>query len=249
MSHNAWPSLVWCPYDYYFDPHAGFFGCKKACEAVHIQYNAVTGKVEVVNMSAGDLTGLSASATVLDIYGRELSRQEFGLDSPEDSTFEGPAVELPSCGVRFLRLALNGPSRSRGAGVLLSENFYVLGVPEDDFRALLDLPKASVKCKWSVSDEDLKYVVDVDLRNLSDVPAMMLRLNLLNNRPLNSGPAPSGLCTSEPPADDYRILPVEWSDNYFHLMPGESRHVRITVNKLHFDAALKPRVELSGFNL
>lgn len=249
MSHNAWPSLVWCPYDYYFDPHAGFFGCKKACEAVHIQYNAVTGKVEVVNMSAGDLTGLSASATVLDMYGRELSRQEFGLDSPEDSTFEGPAVELPSCGVRFLRLVLNGPSRSRGAGVLLSENFYVLGVPEDDFRALLDLPKASVKCKWSVSDEDLKYVVDVDLQNLSDVPAMMLRLNLLNNRPLNSGPAPSGLCTSEPPADDYRILPAEWSDNYFHLMPGESRHVRITVNKLHFDAALKPHVELSGFNL
>ena len=243
MSHNAWPSLVWCPYDYYYDPHAGFFGCKKACEPIHIQYNAASGKVEVVNMNAGDLTGLSASASVLDMYGRELKRVEFGLDSREDSTFEGPAVDLPEGEVSYLRLLLGGMD-----GVL-SENFYVLGCPEDNLRALLDLPRASVKCKWTVSNVDLKYIVDVDLQNRSNVPALMLRLNLLNNRPVNSGPAPTGLCSSSEPADDYRILPAEWSDNYFHLMPGESRHIQITVSKLYFDTALKPRLELSGFNL
>ena len=243
MSHNAWPSLVWCPYDYYYDPHAGFFGCKKACEPIHIQYNAASGKVEVVNMNAGDLTGLSASASVLDMYGRELKRVEFGLDSREDSTFEGPAVDLPEGEVSYLRLLLGGMD-----GVL-SENFYVLGCPEDNLRALLDLPRASVKCKWTVSNVNLKYIVDVDLQNRSNVPALMLRLNLLNNRPVNSGPAPTGLCSSSEPADDYRILPAEWSDNYIHLMPGESRHIRITVSKLYFDTALKPRLELSGFNL
>ena len=249
MSHNAWPSLVWCPYDYYFDPHAGFFACKKACEALHIQYNALTGHIEVVNRCAGNLQGLCASASILDMYGRELNSFDFALDSAEDSTFEGPSVELPSGSVSFLRLALNGPGGTSGSGGVLSENFYVLGDPEDDFRALLDLPEASVKCNWTVQETDDAYLVRADLHNSSDVPAMMLRLNLLNNRPVNSGPAPSGLCTSEPQADDYRILPAEWTDNYFHLMPGESRNVRITVDKLHFDTALKPRVELSGFNL
>ena len=39
MLNNAWPSLIWHLYDYYLQPAGGYFGTKKACEAVHVQYS------------------------------------------------------------------------------------------------------------------------------------------------------------------------------------------------------------------
>src|SRR5262249_45780766 len=38
MLNNAWPSLIWHLYDYYLLPAAGYFGTRKACETVHVQY-------------------------------------------------------------------------------------------------------------------------------------------------------------------------------------------------------------------
>ncbi len=33
MSHPCWPSFVWQTYDYYFEPTAAYFGCKKGIRA------------------------------------------------------------------------------------------------------------------------------------------------------------------------------------------------------------------------
>jgi hypothetical protein len=49
MSHSCWPSMVWQTYDYYFDPTTAYFGCKKASEPIHIQWNPVFDTIEVVN--------------------------------------------------------------------------------------------------------------------------------------------------------------------------------------------------------
>ena len=57
MSHPCWPSFVWQTYDYYFDPTAGYFGSKKGSEPLHIQWNAATDNIEVVNYSAGACSG------------------------------------------------------------------------------------------------------------------------------------------------------------------------------------------------
>ena len=62
MSHPAWPSLLWQTYDYFFDTDAGYYGAKKAAEPLHIQWNAATDAVEVVNYNAGEQTGLTAHA-------------------------------------------------------------------------------------------------------------------------------------------------------------------------------------------
>jgi len=49
MLNNAWPSLIWHLYDYYLVPGGGFFGTKKALEAVHVQYSYDDNSVAVVN--------------------------------------------------------------------------------------------------------------------------------------------------------------------------------------------------------
>ncbi len=49
MLDNAWPSLIWHLYDYYLVPSGGYFGTKKACEPVHIQYSYDDNSVAVIN--------------------------------------------------------------------------------------------------------------------------------------------------------------------------------------------------------
>lgn len=201
MSHSAWPSLVWSTYDYWFDPTASFFGAKKACEPLHIQWNPVTRKVEVVNVSARDRKDLTASAEVLDMYGHVQDSVSMSLDSDEDSTVECMRLEPQDADVWFYRLRL-----SQGDS-LLSENCYVQGRETDNFRALLTLPKPNVSIR--IRDREAGRIV-AEVRNLSETPALMVHLIARS-------------------AGDERVLPVNYSDNYFHLMGGESRIVTVLV--------------------
>jgi len=214
MSHSAWPDLVFFTYDYYFDTDAGYFGCKKACEPIHIQWNPATKNVEVVNTSAGDRTGLKATARVLDMYGRELSRKERIFVSYEDSTFECFPLNFPDGQeVCYYSLILDNAE-----GTVISENIYVQGRETDNFKALLELPEAKLDSKWD--GEVLK------LSNKGNIPAMMIRIQALD------------------PKTGERILPAVYSDNYFHLMPGQTRSIEV---RSWDGSPVKPLVE--GFNL
>ena len=97
MSHPAWPSLLWQTYDYFFDTDAGYYGAKKAAEPLHIQWNAATDAVEVVNYNAGEQTGLAAHAQVINIDGAVKWEKGATLDSHEDST-QSPMQLAVSCG-------------------------------------------------------------------------------------------------------------------------------------------------------
>ena len=49
MSQSAWPSTVWQTYDFYFETNGGYFGCKKACEPLHIIWDCNAEKIKVSN--------------------------------------------------------------------------------------------------------------------------------------------------------------------------------------------------------
>ncbi len=123
------------------------------------------------------------------------------LDSDEDSTVECMRLEPQDADVWFYRLRL-----SQG-DLLLSENCYVQGRETDNFRALLTLPKPNVSIR--LRDREAGRIV-AEVRNLSETPALMVHLIARS-------------------AGDERVLPVNYSDNYFHLMGGESRIVTVLV--------------------
>ena len=221
MSHPAWPSMVWQTYDYYFEPTGAYFGCKKACEPIHIQLNLLTREVEAVNYHAGDRTGLTARVSVLDIDGKVLDGFEGPLDLPEDSTAVVTALPVPEdvTPVYYVRLEL-----ADADGNPLSTNFYVQGKEEGNLQALNQLGKASVKATFTGNGP-----WKVTLTNNGKVPALMLRLKLVSKS------------TGE------MVLPVIYSDNYISLLPGETREIRIEAapEDLHGKSGL----EISGFNL
>jgi len=226
MSHSCWPSLVWQTYDYYFEPTAAYFGARKASEPLHVQWNAATGMVEVVNYSAGEARGLRARAQVLNLDGAVKWEKSATLDSAEDSAAAPFAMEYPEglTAVHFIRLEL------RRGGDLVSENFYWRGTEEENYRALRSLPKVRVESSTTAERRQDRWLLVTNLQNRSKDPALMVRLKAVREK---SGD---------------RILPAIYSDGYVALMPGESR--RITTELRDADTrGEKPRVVVEGFNV
>ena len=197
MTHSSWPSLVFCTYDYWFEPGGAFFGCKKGCEPLHIQYNSASGEVEVVNLSCGQQEGLTAELGVYNRKGEQISVRSATIDIPEDSTVSCFTAELPDNEqVYLLKLRLLDAD-----GALLSENFYMKG----DLKALRTLPSANISKKVVSEGREVKVL----LRNEDSVPAILVRLILQDGK-------------------GNEILPANYSDNYFALLPGEEKTVVIS---------------------
>jgi hypothetical protein len=72
MSQSAYPSMVWQTYDYYYDLTGAYWGAKKACEPLHIQWNPVTNSVKVINTTSRDYEHLTAEISVFNTDGKEI---------------------------------------------------------------------------------------------------------------------------------------------------------------------------------
>jgi len=226
MSHPCWPSFVWQTYDYYFDPTAGYFGARKASEPLHIQWNAATDAVEVVNYSGGFAAGLAAHAEILNLDGSRQWEKSAVVDSAEDSTVTPIHLEFPAglSAVHFIRLSL-----SHGSAVV-SQNFYWRGVDEGDYRALRSLPKVKLDAVTTAERRGDRWLLSTELHNPSAAPALMVQLKAVRDQ---SGD---------------RILPALYGDNYISLMPGERR--TIVTQVLEADTrGERPAIAVDGFNV
>ena len=226
MSHPAWPSLLWQTYDYFFDTDAGFYGAKKGAEPLHIQWNAATDAVEVVNYSAGDQAGLTARAEICSLDGSLKWEKSANLDSREDSTVSPIQLEYPAglSKIHFIRLTLSQN------GKVLSSNFYLRGLAENDYTGIRELPSVTVALKSHIKREGSQWVIDADLRNTSKSPALLVRVKAVREK------------TGD------LIVPALYDDNYVALMPGERRTIHAQLENADTRGE-RPRVIVKGFNL
>ena len=226
MSHSAWPSMVWQTYDYYFEPTAAYFGCKKASEPVHIQWNPVYDSIEVVNLHGRIQTGLTARAQLINMDGQVQWEKEASLNSDEDTTEKLFKLEFPESlsSVHFIKLVLIKRDK------VLSENFYWRGLENGNYQTLNGIPQVEIETSTSVRADGDRWVLTTSINNSSEVPALMIRLKIEGEK--------SG----------QRILPALFSDNYIFLMPGESKTVEMSVRK-EDSSGERPVVSVSGFNI
>ena len=228
MSHPAWPSMVWQTYDYYFEPTAAYFGCKKACEPLHIQWNALTDSIEVVNYSVADGSGLTATMEILNIDGTVKAKKQTAVNCPEDSTVRCFAVARPEdlSGVYFIRLKL---TRKRE---LISDNFYWSGTSSEEgsLKAIRELPKGKLELNTNALKKRDRWYLTTILTNKTKTPALMVKLKVVGKK------------------DKERILPVIFSDNYVSLMPGERRAIKMELQNADTQGE-KPVVVVEGVNV
>jgi hypothetical protein len=245
MSHPCWPSFVWQTYDYYLEPTAGYFGAKKGCEPLHVQWNALNGTVEVVNYSAGDHAGLTVEASILNEDGSVQWKKTATVDSAEDSVAAPIKLTFPATGLsplHMVRLELieDGKTVSENTYLRSLATYEVPGVsfgsyhipayPVFDFHAVRALPKVSLRSASTAERQDNRWVLWTVLENPSKSPALMVRLKAVRE---TSGD---------------RILPVLYEDNYLTLMPGEQRRIRTELDEADTRGE-RPRIVVDGFNV
>jgi exo-1,4-beta-D-glucosaminidase len=222
MLNNAWPSIIWNLYDYYLVPGGAYFGSKKACEPLHVQYSYDDDSVAVVNGHDHAFAGAIVRATIYDIDAKTKARQEVTLDIPADSSVS--ALKLSKVNgisaTYFLKLELQDAS-----GKLVSDNFYWLSTKPDeldwakrleeiytpqsayaDLSGLNTLPPVTLVVRSSLRQQGNESVVHAVVENPTSSLAFMVHLRVAKGR-----------------GED--VVPIFWDDNYTPLMPGEKREL------------------------
>jgi exo-1,4-beta-D-glucosaminidase len=246
MLNNAWPSVVWHLYDYFLQPAGGYFGTKKACEPLHVQYSYDTRGVDVINNLYSDYHNLTVTAALYDFDLRQKFFRKVTINTPADSVeqaFVIPEIS-PAPKLSFLKITLEDRS-----GKVLSSNFYWLPakasvfdwdlartnehayysavISYEDLTTLNHLPPAELRATAEVEHGGGGDAVRVRLQNPSNHLAFQIRLGVRD-------------------AQHDEVLPVFWEDNYFSLLPGES----LVVTARYPTHTLGPHYELNieGWN-
>jgi hypothetical protein len=163
---------------------------------------------------------IKVKATMYDLKGKEVWKKSASAHLPSDSTVNCFEALSPDTTKSFM-LRLEAISELNNE-ILSTNTYFLWGNESSKELASIDIAKVDVNIMH-------KPTIQVVLTNTSDTPAMMIRLNLCGT-------------------DGEQILPVKYSDNYFHLLPGERK--TISINWKPFDArGTNPQLKISGYNV
>jgi len=258
MLNNSWPSLIWHLYDYYLVPAGGYFGTKKACELVHVQYSYDDNTVYVINGTYEALKGMRVEAKIYDIHAKEKGSRNATLDLAADSStkaFDLPAPEGIST-TYFVKLELHD-----AAGKLASDNFYWLSTkvdtldwakradtdytPQKDFADLTELnalPKQNlVVSAWAPYKIGENFLIALAIENKGQNVAFMVHPRLTRRKG-------TFLSTGDYLHSGEDVVPAFWSDSYFSLLPGEKKSVSVKFDDTSL-AGAEPQIVVDGWNV
>ncbi len=208
MSHPAWHSTVWQTYDYDFDVNGAYFGCRSACEPLHVQADPVKWQVIAVNHTRKALKGAPVRAETYDLTGRRIAsprtaRVDVAPAASAPAFTAAAAEDLPD--LHLLRLTLTDE-----AGKVLSRNTYWRCRTPEALRGLNQVQRAKLSASLThVSRDGDRRTATATVRNRGSVVAAMVRLSVLDE-------------------EGARVLPTLYDDNYLWLLPGESRTITLS---------------------
>jgi exo-1,4-beta-D-glucosaminidase len=243
MLDAPWPGLIWQLYDWYLAPGGGYFGAKKACEPLHVQYGYDDRAIVVVNSTATASHGLLVRAQLLDLAGQVRWSHDATIDVDDDGVVTAMASPDPATvdgiGTSYFLVARLWSA----TGALVSDNVYWLSKKADvldwahanwfatptlgyaDLTGLAHLAPATVTVAATRAGDE----VHVTINHAGGPLAFFVRAQVVRA------------------SDGSEVLPVRWSDNYVTLAPGERRELVAKVRAA--DAGGAVTVRLSGPNV
>lgn len=240
MLNNAWPSIIWHLYDYYLNTGGGYFGTKKACEPLHVQYSYDDHSIYAVSSLPVVTPSLRVQVDVYDFNLKSVFHQTKSIDLAADGSqrvLDIPDIVFqPQQSLHFIRLEMKNAS-----GKIVSRNFYWIpskltvfdwtktkytytpAIAYANMQALRTLPKSQIRATLTVANHELH----VHLDNPSRALAFQVEVQGFT-------------------ADGKPILPLLWSDDFVELMPGEHRDLTAALPKA--TAADQVSVVANGWN-
>jgi exo-1,4-beta-D-glucosaminidase len=227
-TNPAWPSVVWQVYDWYLRPNAGYYYAKSASQPLHVQLHLRTFAVSGVNASFSPAPDLTLRVDLYDAHAKRVgsTTRQVMLD-PEQSREILRLAEVSGWDAgafRFVRLRLSEPS-----GETVDDNFYWLA-PHNDFRPLDSLPPVELSASARQEQRGEELRVTLTLTNPSQHLAFFV----------------NPILTRGPGGDE--VLPTFWSDNYFSILPGETRTVVADVDQFRLKGKAA-QVRIEGWNV
>ena len=209
MLNSAWPSLYWQLYDYYGVPTAGYYGTKKACEPVQLLFDYADRKVYAVN---GRLAPRSLTATV-KVY--DAASRLIGEESrPVEVAYRdvAPVFDLKRFDGKphFVALFLTEGDTP------VADNFYCLPAEDNAY----DWKKTNWYITPITRYADLSFV-------FNQAPAEV-EMTVDGNRVTlenKSGVIAAQVVLKAKDAQGNLVVPAYWSDNFFPLLPGQTKTV------------------------
>ena len=251
MLNSHWPSFFGNLFDYYLRPGGAYYGAKAGLRPLSVVFDAyATGdhtqaNITAVNQSPQDQKGLQVRVRTYDLSGRVRDdRTVDGIDIPSGGAT--PALRLPQIPVDspvyFVRCELLD-----NAGKVLSENVYWQSQQRDDVGdprndAAFDLKQASW-ADMTALNTMARTPLDIHARRVADGDGDGVSIQLANPSKQVAFFERAEVMSTR---DGDEMLPIEYSDNYVTVFPGETVTLNATVPP---GSAGDPAwVRVSGYN-
>lgn len=214
MLNSAWPSIYWQLYDWYGVPAASYYAVKKACEPVQLIYNYKDHNVYAVN-EGKEAKNMVAYVKVYDASSSLLYEDTCNFASSYRNTVKVFDLNRFQGVPHFISLEL-----ADSYGNVLTDNFYCIGAKPNVYDwdnytwyqtpvvEYTDLSFAfnrnSAQVDMAVEENDGTYKVTLVNRS-----RLISYMNILKAKD----------------ADGNLVVPAYWSDNFFPLLPGQTKTV------------------------
>ncbi len=245
MLNSSWPSLIWQLYDYYNLPNGAFYGSKKACEPIHLQYSYDDNSIHLANQTFEKQNGMNVRVVLYSKNLEEKFKKEMKIKKLDKYNsqylFKIPEEYLDNK-LSFLFLYLENE------GSLISKNVYYLPSGNDlyddpksawfhrplkqfaSLKELGNLPMANLEMKHSINISENKWDLNVQVENNSESIACFNQIKVYDR-------------------ENNIITPVYWTDNFITLLPGESEQVHGTINECDIISLDDIQIAIEGWNL
>lgn len=251
MLNNHWPSFFGNLFDYYLRPGGAYYGAKHGLQPLSVVFDSYAtadhslANIVVTNQTVEDRRDLRVRVRVYDLSGRVLDdRSADGIavgsnDSAKALTLPRQAPHSP---VYFVRCELIDR-----AGSVIADNVYWQSQRRDDVGdARNDTAFALTQTSWAdmTSLNSMpRAVLDVDAaRNTTDDGRRGVTIRMTNNTGRLAFFTRAELLSAR---GGDEILPIEYSDNYVTVFPGES----LEINAVPVGAGPEPTwVRVAGYN-
>ena len=208
-------------WDYSLEPTASLYHTQNALQPLHVQFDYLKNSVSVYNDFYQSFKGYEVVAEVYDLNTKKVWQKSQMVDILEDGVVNDLfMIDFPShiTQVHFIKLRLFDEQKKE-----VSNSFYwrsndryegsktLTGPATSGFKSLSELPSVKLKSRLRTYQAEGRCYVEVSLKNATDRLAFFTQLQLLDE-------------SGKP------IRPSFYTDNFFSMLPGESKCVVIDVS-------------------
>ncbi len=206
-------------WDWSLEPTAALYAAANACEPLHPQFDYLKNTVSVVNDYYQSFKGYTVVAEVWNIDSKKVWSKSAKVDLPEDGVANDVfVIDFPEdiSPVHFIKLRLLDEN-----GIQVGSNFYwrsddvyegkktLTGPATSGFETISDLDRASVTVsKMNVRTDDRSNYIDLTLKNSRKAISFFTQIQWLDS-------------------EGKPVRPSYYTDNFFSMLPGETRKITI----------------------